>query len=80
MMDYKEIFEDTLSEICEKAPFSDDEQMFNIVIERTSNMEKKKFKWPKFLTVKRTIFFAIILIAGIILLSYFFLLFPFFHL
>ena len=46
-MDYKKVFEDTLSEICEKAPFSDDEQMFNIVIERTSNMEKKNFKFKK---------------------------------
>ena len=46
-MDYKKIFEDTLSEICEKAPFSDDEQMFNMVIERTSNMEKKNLKFKK---------------------------------
>ena len=34
-------------------------------------MEKKKFKWPKFLTIKRMIIFGIIIIAGIILLSYF---------
>ena len=46
-MNYNEIFEDTLSEICKKAPFSDDEQMFNTVIERASNMEKKKIKFKK---------------------------------
>lgn len=30
-----------------------------------------KFKWPKFLTIKRTIIFAILLILGLILLTYF---------
>ena len=46
-MNYKELFEDTLSEICEKAPFSDDEELFGIVKERTGYMRKKKIRMKK---------------------------------
>ena len=34
-------------------------------------MEKKKFKWPKFLTIKRMIFLGILVIVAVILLTYF---------
>ena len=47
MMNYKDFFENALCEAFAKAPFSDDEQMFNIVKERTRNMEKKKSKFKK---------------------------------
>lgn len=46
-MNYRDFFENALSEAYENAPFSDDEQLFDIVKERTSNMEKKKFKMKK---------------------------------
>lgn len=47
MMNYKDFFEDALCEAFTKAPFSDDEKMFDIVKERTRNMEKKKVKFKK---------------------------------
>ena len=34
-------------------------------------MKQRKFKWPKFLTIGRTLIILIVLIAGIILLTYF---------
>ena len=47
MMNYRDFFDNAFSEAFDKAPFSDDEQMFNMVIERTSNMEKKNLKFKK---------------------------------
>ena len=47
MSDYKSIFEKALSEACEKNTFSDNDQLFSIVKERTGNMEKKKLKMKK---------------------------------
>ena len=46
-MNYKDFIENALSEAYENAPFSDDETLFNIVKERTSNMEKKKLRSKK---------------------------------
>ena len=46
-MNYKDFIESALSEAYENAPFSDDETLFNIVKERTSNMEKKKSRSKK---------------------------------
>ena len=47
MTDYKNFFEEALSEACEKNSFSDNDQLFSIVKERASNMEKKKSKMKK---------------------------------
>lgn len=47
MTEYKDIFEKALSEACDRTSFSDNDQLFSIVKERTSNMEKKKFKLKK---------------------------------
>ncbi len=47
MMNYKDFFEDALCEAFTKAPFSDDEKMFDIVKERTRIMEKTKVKFKK---------------------------------
>ena len=47
IMNYKDFIENALSEAYENAPFSDDETLFNIVKERTSNMEKKKLRSKK---------------------------------
>ena len=47
IMNYKDFIENALSEAYENAPFSDDESLFNIVKERTSNMEKKKLRSKK---------------------------------
>ena len=47
MTDYKNFFEEALSEACEKNSFSDNDQLFSIVKERASNMEKKKYKFKK---------------------------------
>ena len=46
-MNYREIFENALSEVCEKAPFSDDDKLFDIVKERTRTMKKTSTKWKK---------------------------------
>lgn len=63
MTDYKDIFEKALSEACEKTTFSDNDELFSIVKERTGNMEKKKFKIRKLAVIAASI--AIIAAAAL---------------